>query len=359
MHHENVDGSGYPRGLKGDEIPLLGRIVSVADAFDAMTTDRPYSKAMTFEAAIARLRFLAGKKFDPECVEAFERAFVAGDVSPAKARRASVASRHFDLNALIGETRPPPRRRPRPRGGAARIGVTRDDDRSEPTAALRRRRRPRPASPPRRSRRARPTRRSRFSTGVMHLREGRVDLALEEFKRAVKEDPKNPYFQKGLGLAYAAKRRVDGRRSPRSARRSSSTPTTSTRATTSATRSSCPGDREEGKKEFLAAFSDPMNPTPEISAHNLGLRATSRRRTTPRPSTGSAPASNRNKAYSEAYLLLAETLVAVGPSRRGGGAARGGRQRDARRRPGCCSRSARPTTRSAASPRRGRGSRRR
>jgi len=103
MHHENVDGSGYPRGLRGDDIPLLGRIVSVADAFDAMTTDRPYSKAMTFEAAIARLKFLAGKKFDLPCVEAFERAFLTGDVSPAKARRASVASRHFDLNSLFGE----------------------------------------------------------------------------------------------------------------------------------------------------------------------------------------------------------------------------------------------------------------
>jgi HD-GYP domain-containing protein (c-di-GMP phosphodiesterase class II) len=108
MHHENVDGSGYPRGLKGDEIPLFGRIVSVADAFDAMTTDRPYSKAMTFEAAIARLRFLAGKKFDPPCVDAFERGFLAGDVSPAKARRASVASRHFNLNELIGESPTPP-----------------------------------------------------------------------------------------------------------------------------------------------------------------------------------------------------------------------------------------------------------
>ena len=93
MHHENMDGSGYPRGLKGEEIPLLGRIVSVADAFDAMTTDRPYSKAMTFEAAIARLKFLAGKKFDPGCVEAFEKAHQAGDVNPAKARLASVASR--------------------------------------------------------------------------------------------------------------------------------------------------------------------------------------------------------------------------------------------------------------------------
>jgi HD-GYP domain-containing protein (c-di-GMP phosphodiesterase class II) len=115
MHHENVDGSGYPRGLKGDAIPLFGRIVSVADAFDAMTTDRPYSKAMTFEAAVARLRFLAGKKFDPASVDAFERAFLAGDVSPARARQASVASRHFDLNALIGDAPPPaPLAAPRP-----------------------------------------------------------------------------------------------------------------------------------------------------------------------------------------------------------------------------------------------------
>jgi len=107
MHHENVDGSGYPRGLKGDAIPLFGRIVSVADAFDAMTTDRPYSKAMSFEAGIARLKFLSGKKFDAGCVDAFERAFLMGDVTPAKARKASVASRHFDIHALMGDAPPP------------------------------------------------------------------------------------------------------------------------------------------------------------------------------------------------------------------------------------------------------------
>jgi HD-GYP domain-containing protein (c-di-GMP phosphodiesterase class II) len=95
MHHENVDGSGYPRGLKGDEIPLLGRIVSVADAFDAMTTDRPYSKAMTFEAALQRLRAWIGKKFDGPCVEAMERASAGGDLSPAKARRASIEARRL------------------------------------------------------------------------------------------------------------------------------------------------------------------------------------------------------------------------------------------------------------------------
>jgi HD-GYP domain-containing protein (c-di-GMP phosphodiesterase class II) len=96
QHHENWDGSGYPDGLKGEEIPLLGRIVSVADAFDAMTTDRPYSKAMTHEAAIARLRFLIGKKFDGTCVEAFAKAADAGELTPAKARRAAVVARQQD-----------------------------------------------------------------------------------------------------------------------------------------------------------------------------------------------------------------------------------------------------------------------
>jgi HD-GYP domain-containing protein (c-di-GMP phosphodiesterase class II) len=99
MHHENWDGSGYPDGLKGEQIPLLGRIVSVADAFDAMTTDRPYSKAMTFEAALARLRFLADKKFDSRCVDAIERAAAAGELTPAKARRASVVARQQDAVA--------------------------------------------------------------------------------------------------------------------------------------------------------------------------------------------------------------------------------------------------------------------
>jgi len=93
QHHENVDGSGYPDGLKGDEIPLLGRLVSVADAFDAMTTDRPYSKAMTFEAAVARLQFLSGKKFDAQCVDAMARAVASGDLTAAKARVAAVAAR--------------------------------------------------------------------------------------------------------------------------------------------------------------------------------------------------------------------------------------------------------------------------
>lgn len=69
-HHEFLDGSGYPDHLKGDEIPIGARIILVADAYDAMTTDRPYRKAIGHAAAIAELRKLAGKQFDPRMVDA-------------------------------------------------------------------------------------------------------------------------------------------------------------------------------------------------------------------------------------------------------------------------------------------------
>jgi putative nucleotidyltransferase with HDIG domain len=68
-HHERVDGNGYPDGLKGDEIPFLARIVGVADAFDAMTSDRAYRSKMTVEEAIAQLRAGAGQQFDAQIVE--------------------------------------------------------------------------------------------------------------------------------------------------------------------------------------------------------------------------------------------------------------------------------------------------
>ncbi|OYY93148.1 MAG: two-component system response regulator [Hydrogenophilales bacterium 28-61-23] len=70
-HHEKIDGSGYPLGLKGDDIPLHGRIVAVADVFDALTTERPYKKAWEVERALAFLRTGSGSHFDPQCVDAF------------------------------------------------------------------------------------------------------------------------------------------------------------------------------------------------------------------------------------------------------------------------------------------------
>lgn len=70
-HHERWDGSGYPHGLKGEEIPLEGRIVAVADVFDALTHERPYKKAWPIEAATAEIQRQTGSQFDPAVVTAF------------------------------------------------------------------------------------------------------------------------------------------------------------------------------------------------------------------------------------------------------------------------------------------------
>ncbi len=76
-HHERWGGNGYPRGLIGDDIPLVGRIVAVADAFDAMITTRPYKAAWTTEKALAEIRACSGTQFDPTVVRAFLEVFTA------------------------------------------------------------------------------------------------------------------------------------------------------------------------------------------------------------------------------------------------------------------------------------------
>ena len=73
-HHEKWDGSGYPCGLKGEEIPLSARIMSVADVFDALVAERVYKPAMPFEKAMSLIKESSGKQFDPAVVEAFVHA---------------------------------------------------------------------------------------------------------------------------------------------------------------------------------------------------------------------------------------------------------------------------------------------
>lgn len=92
-HHERWDGTGYPDGLKGNEIPVGARIIAVADTYDAMTSDRVYRSALPHHVAMAELRRCAGTQFDPEVVRAFERAM---DASPAYAQGRALATETND-----------------------------------------------------------------------------------------------------------------------------------------------------------------------------------------------------------------------------------------------------------------------
>jgi putative nucleotidyltransferase with HDIG domain len=78
LHHEHMDGRGYPYGLSGPQIPVMARIIAVADTLDAMTTNRPYQSAMDLEYALGRIKALAGSKFDQTVVTALESAVTAG-----------------------------------------------------------------------------------------------------------------------------------------------------------------------------------------------------------------------------------------------------------------------------------------
>src|SRR2546423_14704515 len=80
LHHESLDGRGYPHGLKGDEIPLLPRIIAVADTFDALTPNRPYQKPHDCEDALRIIRSLSGKRLDPAAVIAIEAIYARGEI---------------------------------------------------------------------------------------------------------------------------------------------------------------------------------------------------------------------------------------------------------------------------------------
>ena len=79
-HHERPDGKGYPEGLKGMDIPIVARIISAADTYDAMTTNRPYRKGLSRQTAIDEIKKEAGTQFDKEVAEAFVKAFEAGEI---------------------------------------------------------------------------------------------------------------------------------------------------------------------------------------------------------------------------------------------------------------------------------------
>ncbi len=100
MHHEMVNGQGYPQGLTGDQIPLQAKIVSVADTFDAMTIDRPYQKGMELQPALERLRTFVGTRYQSDVVEALVEACDAGEVANGIVRQLA-AKRAADQKASL------------------------------------------------------------------------------------------------------------------------------------------------------------------------------------------------------------------------------------------------------------------
>jgi HD-GYP domain-containing protein (c-di-GMP phosphodiesterase class II) len=80
LHHESLDGRGYPHGLKGDQIPLLARVIAVADTFDALTTNRPYQQAYNPVDALKIIHNLSGKRLDPTAASAITAIFYRGEI---------------------------------------------------------------------------------------------------------------------------------------------------------------------------------------------------------------------------------------------------------------------------------------
>lgn len=160
-----------------------------------------------------------------------------------------------------------------------------------------------------------------FNTGLTHLREGRTEMALESFKKAISRDPKNTYFYKALGIAYSqladkCAANDSGCRLPKladavaAARKAVElNPYYVDARNDLGTWLVRSGRREEGKKELLAAYEDPTNPTPEHCARNLG-QAYLEEKNPVQAEVWFRTAIQRNKGYADAYLSLADTLLA-------------------------------------------------
>jgi HD-GYP domain-containing protein (c-di-GMP phosphodiesterase class II) len=106
LHHERYDGSGYPDRLAGEQIPLVARVFAVADTFDAMTSDRPYRRALSIDEAREEIRRCAGQQFDPVVVEAF-LSLPAEDLAGIQTRRHAGELIHARLQEALALDRAP------------------------------------------------------------------------------------------------------------------------------------------------------------------------------------------------------------------------------------------------------------
>jgi putative nucleotidyltransferase with HDIG domain len=100
-HHERYDGGGYPAGLRGEEIPILARVLAVADAYEAMIADRPYRKSLTAEGAIAELSLCAGTQFDPRVVDSLVEVLRESDADRQAPERAGLEVDRYEARAVF------------------------------------------------------------------------------------------------------------------------------------------------------------------------------------------------------------------------------------------------------------------
>jgi tetratricopeptide (TPR) repeat protein len=151
---------------------------------------------------------------------------------------------------------------------------------------------------------------ARFNVGISHLREGRYDLAIDTIKQAIKSDPKNAFFYKGLGTAYTAKQKwPDAIAAYQKALELN--PYYVDVRNDLGTAYILSGKRDEGKREFIALFSEPTNPTPELTARNLG-QAYLEEKNYSEALNWFQTATQRQKQYSEAYIGSADALLGMG-----------------------------------------------
>jgi len=151
---------------------------------------------------------------------------------------------------------------------------------------------------------------ARFNVGISHIREGRYDLAIDTIKQAIKSDPKNAFFWKGLGTAYAASRKwTEAIESYRKALELN--PYYVDVRNDLGTALILSGKLDEGKREFIALFSDPTNPTPEMTARNLG-QAYLEEKNYPEAVNWFRTAIARAKTYAEAYVGASDAFQGMG-----------------------------------------------
>jgi tetratricopeptide (TPR) repeat protein len=151
---------------------------------------------------------------------------------------------------------------------------------------------------------------ARFNVGVSHIREGRYDLAIDTIKQAIKSDPKNAFFWKGLGTAYAAKLKwPEAIESYRKALELN--PYYVDVKNDLGTALILSGKRDEGKQQFIALFSDPTNPTPEMTARNLG-QAYLEEKNYPEAVNWFQTTIARAKTYADGYVGAAESFLGMG-----------------------------------------------